>query len=187
MSNINELMLEMDVMTIAEGMKKMSKKHNFKGKNNRNYRHGFYGTKIYKVWEGMKCRCYNPNHNSFKDYGLRGIQICDSWKNDPVAFCEWAMENGYKEGLQLDRRNNMEGYSPENSRFVTPLVNANNKRSPKKKSSLPTGVRLHGKKFQAHINLDGKYVSLGSWDTPEEASKQYECIKRIYVASLESK
>ena len=52
--------------------------------------------KLYKVWCGIKQRCFNPNSNRYKNYGGRGISICDEWKNSFETFCKWALKNGYK-------------------------------------------------------------------------------------------
>lgn len=78
------------------------------------------------VLHSMKKRCYNPRHNSYARYGERGITICDEWLVDENAFYRWAMSNGFENGLQLDRINNSQGYSPENCRFVTPAQNQHN-------------------------------------------------------------
>jgi len=64
-------------------------------------------------------RCYDVNHPRYKDYGGRGIVVCEEWKNDREAFIEWAFLSGYKYNLTLDRENNDKGYSPENCRWVT--------------------------------------------------------------------
>lgn len=93
--------------------------------------HGFSQTAIYKVWKNMRSRCYNPKHKSFKDYGGRGIKVCDEWINNPSVFVNWAISNGYKKGLQLDRINNDGNYEPNNCRFVTPKVNTRNRRNTK--------------------------------------------------------
>lgn len=85
--------------------------------------------RIYKVWGGMKSRCYNPNANNYKYYGGRGISVSEDWKDNFLAFYKWSMENGYKEGLTLDREDNGLDYSPENCRWVTMKVQCNNRRN----------------------------------------------------------
>ena len=84
--------------------------------------------KLFGTWETMKSRCENPNREKYKDYGGRGISVCEDW-HDAKAFCEWALANGYKEGLQLDRINNDGNYEPSNCRWVTPKENSRNRRN----------------------------------------------------------
>ena len=85
--------------------------------------HGFSGTPLYNVWQGIVARCCRPSHPQYKRYGGRGIQICKLWRHNPAAFCKWAIAHGYKKGLQIDRVNNDKGYFPDNCRFVTAAVN----------------------------------------------------------------
>lgn len=83
---------------------------------------------IYSQWKSMRNRCNNPNHEQFKDYGGRGIKICKEW--DDFKVCEnWAFNNGYKDGLTIDRKDNDEGYYPENCKWSTRLEQNNNQRS----------------------------------------------------------
>ena len=89
--------------------------------------HGESHTKLYKIWAAMKQRCRNPNNKRYADYGGRGIDLCDRWMDYP-EFAEWARQNGYKAGVDIDRRDNGRGYSPENCRFVTRTQNCRNKR-----------------------------------------------------------
>ena len=69
------------------------------------YRHGLYGTRIYSIHQHMLQRCYNPNNEHYKDYGGRGIQVCDEWHNENgvINFYHWAMNNGYNDNLTIDR------------------------------------------------------------------------------------
>jgi hypothetical protein len=76
--------------------------------------HGLSDKKIYYVWEAMIDRCTKPKNKRYKNYGGRGITVCEEWKNDPTAFYVWAMLNGYEEGLVLDRINNDGNYEPSN-------------------------------------------------------------------------
>ncbi len=82
---------------------------------------------LYKVWAAMKQRCLNPNNKRYHDYGGRGITISESWM-EYDEFYAWAIEHGYKRGLDIDRIDNNKGYSPDNCRFVTRKQNCRNKR-----------------------------------------------------------
>jgi hypothetical protein len=94
-----------------------------------NLTHGMRNTRLYSVWCKMKGRCYNENDPSYKDYGGRGIYVCDEWKDDFVSFYLWSQENGYADKLEIDRINNNGGYSPDNCRWTTKKVNCRNRRS----------------------------------------------------------
>lgn len=91
--------------------------------------HGHSGEKLYYVWHTMIERCTNPDYRSYKYYGGRGITVCDEWKNDYMVFRGWALDNGYKDGLTLDRINNNKSYHPSNCHFVTMYQQNRNKRT----------------------------------------------------------
>lgn len=97
-----------------------------RGKNN--FKHNLSKHPLFNIWRGMKGRCLNNKDKGYKDYGGRGITICDEWVNDFKAFYDWAMANGWEKGLVNDRRNNDEGYSPTNCRFITDYESVRNTR-----------------------------------------------------------
>ena len=91
--------------------------------------HGLKGHPLYAIWSQMKGRCYRVKHNSYKNYGARGIKICPEWLSDFQSFYTWATTHDWGPDLQIDRRDNDGPYSPANCRWVVSQVNANNKRN----------------------------------------------------------
>lgn len=85
--------------------------------------------RLLQIYKGIIHRCYNKKRKAYKDYGGRGILMCDEWRNDFWAFVRWARANGYSDDLEIDRRDNNQWYSPSNCRWVTTKVNARNTRS----------------------------------------------------------
>lgn len=91
--------------------------------------HGGNKTRLYRIWTGMKTRCYNKNCRSYKDYGERGITMCAEWlgKNGFMNFMNWAYLNGYSDDLSIDRIDVSAGYSPDNCRWADVDIQANNR------------------------------------------------------------
>lgn len=89
--------------------------------------HGMSAHSAYGVWRAMIQRCTLPTHPAWKNYGGRGITVCERWLNSFDAFWE-DMGPTYRVGLDLDRRDNEQGYSPENCRWTTRKTNCRNKR-----------------------------------------------------------
>lgn len=95
----------------------------------RNTTHNLYNSPLYKKWCAIKKRCYYPRAINYKDYGARGISVCDEWKNDFMSFYTWANANEYKEGLTIERINSDGNYEPTNCKFATTLQQNRNKRT----------------------------------------------------------
>ena len=91
--------------------------------------HGGRHERLYAIWHGMKERCYTRTNKDYKNYGERGIAICDEWKNDYAAFREWAKLNGYKDGLTIERKDYNADYCPENCTWITLAEQTRNKRN----------------------------------------------------------
>lgn len=91
--------------------------------------HGGRYTRLYKIWRGMKDRCYNDKLSYYARYGGRGIMVCKEWLDDFQSFKEWALVNGYSDNLTLDRIDVNGNYEPSNCRWVTMKEQGNNRRT----------------------------------------------------------
>ena len=94
-------------------------------------KHNLTNTRLHRIWEKMHGRCFCPTSQDYTNYGGRGITICEEWKNDFKAFYDWAMANGYKDNLTIDRINVNGNYEPSNCRWVGAKVQQRNRRNNK--------------------------------------------------------
>ena len=140
-------------------------------KNKQKITHGRSNSRFYKTWNDMIRRCTNPNNKDYKDYGGRGITVCEEWLDviDFVAWCEATHPN--IEGYSLDRIDNDNGYSPENCRWANRLVQNINQRMKSTNTSGYNGIIWNKKNsnWGAVIGIATKKVYIGSFLIIEEA------------------
>lgn len=129
--------------------------------------------KLTLIRAGMKKRCYDKRNKDYQQYGGRGIEICHEWLN-PIDghdnFVRWALANGYREGLSIDRIDVNGNYSPENCRWATMTMQAVNRRNRKSKLGV-RGVRYSERqhKYHARIGINGNYLHLGYFESLDDA------------------
>ncbi|MET4184968.1 hypothetical protein ABIB94_007097 [Bradyrhizobium sp. JR7.2] len=138
-------------------------------------KHAMHKTPEYKSWSQMLERCRNKNHHAYKDYGGRGISVCDRWFKFENFFADMGKR---PEGHSIDRHpNNGGNYEPENCRWATPKEQIDNrrpvtlhKRMSKNNTSGVQGVKRHCGKWQANITFQGKRYHLGTFTKIEDAA-----------------
>ena len=123
--------------------------------------HGQSSSRLYRIYNAMKSRCYNEKQANYPNYGGRGITICDEWLHSFAVFQEWALANGYSDDLSIDRIDNSKEYSPENCRWVTRveqnentrrnnIVTINGKTQPLSAWARERGLNYHTVSFRIH-------------------------------------
>ena len=127
--------------------------------------------KIYECWRDVKIRCYNDKSKSFLNYGFRGITMCDEWLNDFLSFYNWSIDNGWKESLHLDRKDNDGNYCPENCQFITKSENnaVGKKRIYKSNKSGYIGILFRKNRYNSYISINKKQIYLGSFKIIKDA------------------
>lgn len=122
--------------------------------------HGKSKARIYRIWAQMIQRTTNSNQKDYKDYGVRGIAVCEEWKNSFEAFEKWSYQNGYSEKLTIDRKNNEKGYEPENCQWVSMKEQSRNTRK------------------NHYITFQGKTKTIADW-AAETGIKRNKISERI--------
>lgn len=127
-------------------------------------------SRLYKLWTNMYSRISNPNRDSYKYYGGKGITICNDWSVFSV-FSIWALANGYEDSLTIERLDNDLGYCSTNCTWATRSIQARNRGSREGSSSIYVGVsRTSSNKWKARIYVENKNISLGVFTTEYEAA-----------------
>lgn len=129
--------------------------------------------RIFKIWQGLRQRCNNPNDKDYMNYGGRGIKVCEEWNKDSAAFIHWSLNNGYANNLSIDRKDPNGDYRPDNCRWATSTEQARNKRIQKSNKTGYNGVHYEPerRKYRAVIYVDNKKIDLGRYDTVEQAAE----------------
>lgn len=141
--------------------------------------HGYSRTKLGNVFEGMKQRCNNPKNKNYEKYGGRGIKICTEWLNDPKKFFDWAIKNGYKEGLSIDRIDVNGNYEPDNCRWADNETQCLNQRLRKDNKTGHKGIYYSEGVYRVQIRRNKKRYYFGSYKTLPEAVKVLEEAKTM--------
>lgn len=134
----------------------------YKIENPVNTKHGLSRTEIHQAWRHIIRRCSNKMDMSYKNYGGRGISICEEWRNDFIAFNEWSIKNGYEKGLTIDRINNNGNYEPSNCRWVTRALNNQNRRTTILTKQRAIHIRILSKTKKIHVLSKMYGVSRGA-------------------------
>jgi len=136
-------------------------------------KHGLSRSSVYKKWQNMVTRCYNPNTPYYKNYGGRGIAVCDEWKDDFEAFYDYvkSLPDFMKKGYTIDRINNNGNYELGNIRWADRKTQLKNRRINGNNTSGYVGVGFCKimQKFVAQITINYKNCVIGYFPTIQEA------------------
>jgi len=141
------------------------------GEDSNNYKHGYWGTRLYSLWNAMHNRCRNLSILDKNHFHYIGISVCEEWQTfEP--FRDWALNNGYKDDLTLDRKDGKKNYEPSNCRWATYSEQLINRRAYGK--SMFRGVCKSKAYWLAQYTVEGKSKYIGIFKTELEASLAYD-------------
>lgn len=116
--------------------------------------HRMSQNRIYRIYIAIKQRCYNSKHKEYKNYGERGIVLCEEWLNDFMNFYNWAVDNGYSDTLSIDRKDVNGIYEPDNCKWSNDKEQSNNKRN------------------NRYLTINGETKTISQWADCSEVSHQ---------------
>ena len=134
--------------------------------NQRSENHLYLKTRLYTIWVDMKRRCFSKNTRAYKWYGLKGIIVCDEWKNRFLNFQKWALENGYDDNMTIDRIDSDKNYEPTNCRWVPFEFQNRNKKNNRKvifngiEMCVSEAAKLTGKPYTTLISKLNKGLNI---------------------------
>jgi hypothetical protein len=143
-------------------------------------------TRLYHIWIGIKSRCFDADSSSYRNYGGRGISVCNEWANSYTAFKDWALSAGYTDNLSIDRIDVDGDYSPNNCRWVSNSTQQFNKRKSNRNTSGHVGVSWNKKerRWVAYITKDHVVHWLGLFDNIDDAIKARETAETMYYGQI---
>ena len=129
--------------------------------------HGEYGTPLHTKWKSMIARCYIESDTSYPRYGARGIKVCGTWRYCYRRFRDWALANGYDEGLTLERRDVEGDYSPQNCLWI------------------PWREQTWNRRDSPHVEAFGEVKSIPQWSHDERCQVNYHTLRARLARGME--
>lgn len=139
--------------------------------------HGYSQHRLNVIWRHMKQRCNNSNDDAFKNYGEKGIKVCQEWENDFMAFFNWSYQNGYEDNLTIERVDSNKGYEPSNCEWITRAENCRRAQVGRKQAITFKGKTMYVDEWAKELNiaentLRGR-LSNAKWTLEESLTKGF--------------